>query len=194
MANSFVKLIRSEDTMELMKKPREFMLLTLIAYRAKRTIAFNHLGLEIGEALIGDHQSCGLTERQYRTAKKNIEKWEFATFKATNKGTIAKLLDSRVYDINIDTADNQFVGQSSDRRRTGVGQATTNKNIKKNKNEKEGGPSPEGPQRTSGRATSENFEDEISRLMAQRATPEQVREIRENHRAKRLREKLLVER
>ena len=42
----------------------------------------------------------GLTRQQYRTAKENLEKWKIATFKTTNKGTIALLLNNDFFDIN----------------------------------------------------------------------------------------------
>ncbi|MFZ7127718.1 MAG: hypothetical protein ACOWWM_16290 [Desulfobacterales bacterium] len=129
----YLKLIRSEDTLELMRRPNEFLLLAQIAYRAKRTSAFSALGLEPGQALVGDYKSIGLTERQYRTAKKNLEKWGFSTFKATNKGTIATLIKSTVFDINSDSGDEQSDGQATDRRRASDEQATTNKNEKKEK-------------------------------------------------------------
>lgn len=133
-SRSFIKMIRSNVTLELIKNyHREFLLLTLIAYRAKRTPGFSPLELEPGEALIGDHESCGLTQRQYRTAKKKLEKWGFATFKATNKGTIAKIINTDVYDINCDAIDNQIDNQPTSKRQASDKQATTNKKVKERK-------------------------------------------------------------
>ena len=94
-------LQRSKTTEELLQKPDCFALLTQIALRAKRSDDFNLQNLKVGESFIGDYQRAGLTEQRYRTAKNNLSKWGFATFKATNKGTIAKLTDARVYDINV---------------------------------------------------------------------------------------------
>jgi len=87
--------------------PNEFALLSLIAFRARRTDGFNGDGLKIGEALIGDFKSVGLTPRTYRTAKNRLEKWKKAKFKTTNKGTIAKLINSDIYDINTEESDKQ---------------------------------------------------------------------------------------
>jgi len=98
--NGFLKLNRSPETEALMKKKNAFMLLTQIAYRARRTNEFNTYGLTAGQAQIGDHDKIGLTEREYRTAKKKLEKWNFATFKRTNWGTIATITSTKVYDIN----------------------------------------------------------------------------------------------
>jgi uncharacterized phage protein (TIGR02220 family) len=133
---SYIKLMRSEDTAELIKHPRELALLTLIAYRAKRTVCFSALGLEPGEALIGDHKSCGLTMRQYRTAKQNLEKWGFSTFKATNRGTIAKLINTNIYDINCEKSDNQGDNRPTSKRQASDKQPTTNKNGNKEKKDK----------------------------------------------------------
>lgn len=130
-ANGFVKLNRCKETEELLAKEYDcFALLTLIAYRAKRTSEFSALGLKIGEALIGDYKACGLTERRYRTSKDKLEKWGFATFKATNKGTIATLCNSLIYDINVETIDEP----NANKRRASDEQATTNKNDKKERN------------------------------------------------------------
>jgi len=136
MKQGFLKLNRGDATEELMKQPNEFMLLCLIAYRARRTESFNVAGLEPGEALIGDYRTIGLTERKYRTAKKRLAEWGFSTFKPTSKGTIGKIINSSVWDINSDTSDEQNDRQATRKRRASDEQATTNKKEKKDKNEK----------------------------------------------------------
>lgn len=132
--SGFFKIKRNAETRELMQRPNEFVLLTQIAYRAKRTYGPSIYDLTIGQALIGDYKSIGLTERKYRTAKKNLEKWGFATFKATNKGTIAKLINSKVFDTNPEAKDEQTAEQATSRRRASDEQATTNNNVKNVKN------------------------------------------------------------
>jgi hypothetical protein len=104
---SFIKMMRSRKTNELIKDRNAFALLAQIALRAKRTNDFSVHGLEIGEALIGDYKSIGLTEQKYRTAKAKLKTWGFITTKATNKGTIAKLINSEVLDINKEPGQNQ---------------------------------------------------------------------------------------
>lgn len=139
---SFIIQQRSKIVDELMKKPFAFLLLTQIARRAKRTTDFTVNNLEIGECFVGDYKSIGATEQQYRTAKANIQKWGFATFKATNRGTIAKLTDTRVYDINEYLYNEPDNRQTTNKQRTNNEpdnrQTTTNKNIrnKEVKNEK----------------------------------------------------------
>jgi len=124
---SFVKMVKSKKTIELMKDPNAFALYAQIAIRAKRTNGFSVHGLEIGEALIGDYKSIGLTERKYRTAKDKLRRWGFVTTKATNKGTIAKLINSEVFDINKEPAERTNQQDNND-------PITTNKKEKKEKN------------------------------------------------------------
>jgi len=134
--SNFIMLHRSEETNELMKYPPAFMLLTQIALRARRTNRFNLEELKPGEALIGDHPSIGLSEQQYRTAKKKLKKWGFATFRSTNKGTIAKISTTEIYDINIENSNDQNNIQATDNQRAGNIQETTNNNVNKVNNDK----------------------------------------------------------
>ena len=129
MEKKYVQLIRSKETEELMKKPYCFMLLSHIALRAKRTNDFSVHNLVIGEALIGDYRSIGLTEQKYRTAKKLLEKWKFITIKSTNKGTIAKLIDKRIFNINEEEDNDQTNDQSTINQRSINDQSTTNNNV-----------------------------------------------------------------
>ena len=73
--NGFIKFMRTDNAKAIMKKPMCFTLLALIAQRAKRSGEISIHGLDNGEALIGDHQSIGMTQQQYRTAKKLLEKY-----------------------------------------------------------------------------------------------------------------------
>ena len=75
--------------------------------------------------MIGDHKSIGLSQRQYRTAKQNLEKWKISTFKTTNKGTVARIINSSIYDINLESSD-----KLPDKRPTN--KPTTNKKVYKN--------------------------------------------------------------
>lgn len=126
-SNGFVKATRSTVGFELLKKnPKAFNLLYVIAMRARWSTEFNHHDLHKGEAMIGDFKEYGMTEREYRTAKSVLEKYKFATFKATSRGTIAKLTSASVFDINIRLIDEQADGQATDARRPQDGQPTTN--------------------------------------------------------------------
>jgi len=133
---SFFKIYRSETTRELLRDPNAFTLLTQIALRAKRTDDLSIYNLRPGQALIGDHKNCGLSMREYRTAKERLEKYRLATFQATNKGTIATLTDSRVFDVNIEQDDNQNDKTKTNQRQSNDKPETTIKKGNKGKNEK----------------------------------------------------------
>lgn len=124
----FIKQQRSDDVLELARDPYAFTLLGVIAQRARRTGGFSVLGLKPGEALIGDYEAYGMTEQRYRTAKKHLEEWGLATFKATNKGTVARLANTRIYDINLDAGNDQTNDQLTTEQRSINDQLTTNKN------------------------------------------------------------------
>ena len=134
MALGFVKLNRSDTALALLAgDPKSFNLLTLIAFRASR---------ETGEAFIGDWKAMGATsEAAYRRTKKRLQAAGLATFKPTNRGTIAKLVDTRVFDINIIQGDEQSDEQPDDQSlKKATSKATTNKKFKKFKpRNKEGG-------------------------------------------------------
>lgn len=142
--NRFVKFMDSEESDFLLERyPNAFLLLALIAKRARRTQG--HIdGLEIGDAHIGDHKSCGLSEREYRTAKEVLCKLKIirikqtcrnrqkSTTESTTVGTLVTLLDSRVFDINSKLPDDRIDDRpTTDRRPTDDEQE-----CKEDKNEK----------------------------------------------------------
>lgn len=130
----FVKLKRTEKANDLLElHPNAFLLLTLIALRARREPNLIR-GLDICECHLGDYEACGLTRQKYRTAVNVLETLGLASFYKTNKGTTGKLLNTDIYDINacaVNQQDNQQGNQPDNQ------QATTNKNVKKGKNVKE---------------------------------------------------------
>ena len=143
-AQGYIKLLRGRAGWDLLEaSPDAYLLLTQIALRARRTTSpVNRHNLAIGEALIGDYKTIGLTEARYKTAKKSLDKWDLATFKGTNKGTIAKLVDSTIFDINAERSDEQNDEQIDEPettdRRAAHERATSNKNGNKEKNGKSG--------------------------------------------------------
>ena len=134
MSHGFIKLNRSKDTLELVKHHTAFILLFIIAIRTKRDDSFSLYGIQKGEAFIGDCDTYKMTIRKYRTAKNILEKYGFATFKATNKGTTAKLTNYAVFDLNLQLEDNrgdkQPDTQATSKRQASGQKATTNKNNK----------------------------------------------------------------
>lgn len=118
---AFVKLQRSQAVLDLIEKDIQvFSLLTIIAQRADR---------ETGEAFLGDWRRMGATsEATYRRTKKRAEATGLATFKATNKGTIARLTNTSIYDINMLVADEQTDEQTDEQRpKKATNKPTTNK-------------------------------------------------------------------
>jgi len=126
-SRSWFKAIRTPDALELVcRVPNAFRLAYIIAYRARWKDGFNIHNLQPGEALLGDFKECGMTQQEYRTAKSQLDKWGFATFTATNKGTIARLIDTRLFYIS-DLANNELANtQSTNNQRSGNEQTTTN--------------------------------------------------------------------
>lgn len=109
-----VRLLKGENTFELLKDHSAFILFTFISLRAKRAGDFSIHGLEIGEAMLGDFETYGMTESVYRTAKKNLRKYGIISTRTTNKGTIAKILCKTIFNIN----DEAVVEKLTDRSRT----------------------------------------------------------------------------
>ena len=126
----FVKMMRSPDIIELIEtSPVTFTLAAVIALRARYRPGVSLKGLQPGESFLGDFRQCGLSRQQYRTAQANLAKWGFAEFRPTNKGTIAKLIDVRLFDVL-----NESGNQQTNQRATN-GQPLTKKG-KKDKKEK----------------------------------------------------------
>jgi hypothetical protein len=125
---SWFKAFRTPDALQLIEaNPDPFILLYVIAHRARwKTDGFNPRALELGEAEVGDYERYGMTERRYRTAKKCLEKWKIATFKGTNKGTLARLVNTTFFSVSNFADDEQNDRQATDSRRASDGQATTN--------------------------------------------------------------------
>lgn len=118
------KASRHPDAMELIKANHwAFILSYVIASRARWRDGFNRHGLEIGEAYLGDYQNYGMTEQTYRSAKKFLQKWGFAEFRTTNRGTIGRLTDSRLFETISSSINEQNYRQTPDKE---TPQSTTN--------------------------------------------------------------------
>jgi|GEM_PF-3542716 hypothetical protein len=121
----FIKLVISDRTQWLLEHyPNAMLLLMQIAIRARRT-PNSPDGLEVGDAILGDHKKSGLTRQKYRTALEKLIEFNFieiiyngkkflkrqkSTIKITITGTLVNLKDSSVFDINPEL-DNQHVNQ-----------------------------------------------------------------------------------
>lgn len=105
MAQGFIMLFREGGLELLQNDPKAFLLFSQIALRASRKdVIYSMTPLKANQALIGDHKKIGLSIGEYRNAKKRLKKQGLATFLTTNKGTIATLISTTVYDINAEEA------------------------------------------------------------------------------------------
>lgn len=133
----FFKAIRNKEVEDiLLQHIPSFALLYLIAYRASRR-GSKVLGLEPGEAIISDYYNYGLTRQMYRSALENLVKWQKVTIKVTNKGTIAKLADTTIFDINVEGVTNETTNSQPTANQQVTNGVTTNKNIRNKEREEE---------------------------------------------------------
>jgi hypothetical protein len=102
----FVRLNRGEELNNLIRDPKAFALLTLIALRARYANSERLDGLKIGQALIGDWEASGLeTRSEYRAALKRLIKKGYVTavgkrsLKEGKCGTIATITNDTIYSI-----------------------------------------------------------------------------------------------
>ncbi|OGN61674.1 MAG: hypothetical protein A3F09_03480 [Chlamydiae bacterium RIFCSPHIGHO2_12_FULL_49_11] len=78
-SGGFIKLMRSGLGFDLLKKPHACHLLHCIAMLVNRDGSPNLYGCKIGEARVG-FKVCGLTDAQYRAAKKYLQEEGLAEF------------------------------------------------------------------------------------------------------------------
>ena len=137
-SESWFKDMRSADTLELIQKsPNAFSLAFIVAFRARWSSSFSADDLQPGEAMLGDFKSYGMTEQEYRTAKQQLKKWKFATFRTTNEGTIGKLIDTRLFCVSTIADNDPDNTPATNGKRMGNGQSTTNyKDIRKEGNKR----------------------------------------------------------
>jgi hypothetical protein len=83
--------------------------------------------LKSGESFIGDFRECGLhSEMSYRHAKKVLLDCQIATFRGTNKGTVATLVNSTIFSISHQASNDQETSQATDAQQASNDQGTTN--------------------------------------------------------------------
>lgn len=132
--SGFIKFNRESKSPEwiMSKRVSAWALLCIIAKRAKRTNDHPDKTLQAGEAEIGDYKIYGVTEQIYRSDKRFLETNGLITTRTTNRGTIAKLISSDIFDINCEELTNSL----PENQQAANGQPTTNKNDKNVKNKK----------------------------------------------------------
>src|SRR3989339_1465630 len=106
---NFRKLMDTPECDILFERyPFAFVLMTIIAKKAMHDNKTALMGLSKNQAFITDYKKFGLTESKYRKAKKQLAEFGLASFKSTNKGTIATILDTRIYDVKTEPDDEQI--------------------------------------------------------------------------------------
>jgi hypothetical protein len=105
-SEGFLKAMRSSMLFELLRtKPNAFRLLFFIAYTLNRDGSHNLCGSQLGESRVS-FKACGLTDAQYRTAKKYLQEKGLAEFETRGEGkgqkTYARLTSTELFDPNID--------------------------------------------------------------------------------------------
>lgn len=112
----FLKWQRTEEADWLLENdPKAFLLLSLIARRARWSNRPCPEGLTYGQAFIGrgDSEKLKLTPAEYRGAVKRLERYGYARFKAVPKrgvrseGTIATLTGSQIYSLRDERGDEE---------------------------------------------------------------------------------------
>lgn len=110
-------------------RPTALVLLRIYLNRAKNTEDRGNPDLEVGEAYLGDWKMYTKSEQIYRTDKSYLEKYKILTYRATNRGTIARLVDTSFFDVEW----KKSTDKSTDKPRASHEQATTNKEIREKK-------------------------------------------------------------
>lgn len=130
-SGGWFRAMRTPEAWELnIAAPNAFRLAWVIAYRGQYRDGFNHHNLKLGEALLGDFKAYGMTQQQYRTAKAQLAQWHFATFRATSRGTIGKLIATRLFSIFRLEGNEQNNKQATSKQRAGNERLTTTKNLR----------------------------------------------------------------
>ncbi len=133
MMAGFIKLTKSEQMGRLLfDDPIAYRLMAVIAWRARRTDSAL-TGLKAGQAMIGDYKKLGMTEKQYRGAVKRLTKGGLIGAQGTNKGTVATILNTVCYDLNID-GEGRTKGDPEGGQRADKGRLTKKEDIKKKDN------------------------------------------------------------
>ena len=118
----FIKYFPTEKAAWLRQyHPNVFLLLTMVAEKAKRTKKNSSNGLIQGDAILGSYEEAGLSRKEYRNAiDKGVELhlweivWNFKNpkqqkraIKGAIKNIVLNLLDNSVWDINLETEEDE---------------------------------------------------------------------------------------
>ena len=111
------------------RRPAARIILDEVARRARIRPGVDPISggeLEVGEAFLGDWEDMGLTRGQARQALKLLVRLGEITTRTTSRGTIAKLISPRIYNINPVASSPQTASQQP---LTNTGKNVDNENI-----------------------------------------------------------------
>lgn len=117
MVEGFIKAMRNEAGIRLILSGRQgtgmnaFVLLYIISMRCRFSETKDD-DLKPGQCYISTHEK-PLTRQQTRSAIINLESANYITTKSTNNGTVATLINSDIFDINISLSTNQVTSKST---------------------------------------------------------------------------------
>lgn len=127
---SYVMLQKESEVEKFIgRNHNAFILLSIIALRAKRQEHPLNQDRKIREAEIGDYKNYGMTRSVYRTAIRSLVRDQIIAIKTTNKGTIATLLKDDIYDINVSDDNQQDDQQVTIKSPSDDHQVTTNNKL-----------------------------------------------------------------
>jgi len=139
--NIFVKLMLSQATEDLVTSdPEAFIFFYHIVKRAWKQKDPSPKGLEFGQAFIGDWRTTGCRSRQhYRELKKRLFTTGQATFHGTNKGTVATIIKTDIFNLfmfgNNEQNNQQHNQTTTIQQPSNNHPTTTNRDIKSSKRE-----------------------------------------------------------
>lgn len=119
-ARGFIALVRSPETLELLRDAPAFALFSLICFRARHSDT-GHGGLGLGQMVLG-RASAGtelqLTEGQIRAALDRLKSAGLVAISSTKRGSVVTVINSDIYDIAATDSDQQNTGAATKKQPT----------------------------------------------------------------------------
>lgn len=117
--SGWIAMNRTEESERLQERhPTAFLLACQVARRAR----WQHgrcaiTGLDHGQAMVGDWKRAGLkSEKSYVHAKMVLQRAGLVEFRGTNRGTVATLMDARIFQLDPTARGEQTVEQEGRQR------------------------------------------------------------------------------
>lgn len=115
--SGWIAMNRTDESERLQERhPAAFLLACQVARRARwQHSRCTITGLAYGQAMVGDWKRAGLkSEKSYVHAKGVLQRAGLVEFKGTNRGTVATLMDARIFQLDPTARGEQTGGQEGD--------------------------------------------------------------------------------